>query len=143
MVDREPRVYAERYGPPVLLALAVAFVFWVRMLPGERVITDTAVFFSGNDARYHSRATQYVVRYFPDMTPFDPWSNFPCGTGRHSGFGGLFDQIVALAALVVGLGSPSDHLVDVVLALAPPVPVRSVGEHSSQLRSGSLVAGSR
>ncbi len=121
MLDRDAEALAERYGPPVLLLLVVAFMFWVRTLPADRVITESAVFFSGNDAWYHERMTQYAVRYFPHTTPFDPWSNFPFGTARHSGFGGLFDQLVALAALVVGLGSPSDRLVDVVLAVAPAV----------------------
>ena len=121
MDSHDLRPSAKRYGPSIALLLVVAFMFWVRMLPADSVITDSAVFFSGNDAWYHSRMAQYAVRYFPHTTPFDPWSNFPFGTGRHSGFGGLFDQLVALAALVVGLGSPSDHLVNVVLAVAPPV----------------------
>lgn len=119
MVDRDPHTLAERYSPGILISLVVGFMFWVRMIPAERIITETAVFFSGNDAWYHERVTQYIVRYFPRMTPFDPWSYFPFGTGRHSGFGGLYDQLVALAALVVGLGSPSEHLVEVALAVAP------------------------
>jgi len=121
MVDRDVDALLHRYGPQIALLVVVAFMFWVRMIPADRVITDSAVFFSGNDAWYHARMTHYAVQYFPNTTPFDPWSNFPYGTGRHSGFGGLYDQIVALAALVVGLGDPSDHQIDVVLAVAPPV----------------------
>ena len=148
MLDRDQRVLAERYGPHVLLLFVVGFMFWVRMLPADRVITDSTVFFSGNDAWYHKRMTHYAVRYSPHTTPFDPWSNFPFGTGRHSGFGGLFDQLVALAALVVGLGSPSDRLINVVLAVAPPIfgaltaiPTYFIARHLTDRWGGLVAAG--
>ena len=121
MTDRDPLALAERYGPYALLLLVVAFMLWVRLLPIDRVVTSDAVYFSGNDPWYHVRMVQYAVRHFPETTPFDPWSYFPFGTDRHSGFGGLFDQIIALTALIVGMGSPSDHTVEVVTALAPAI----------------------
>jgi dolichyl-diphosphooligosaccharide--protein glycosyltransferase len=109
------------YGPYLGIFLLVGFMFWVRIRPSDRVITESAVFFSGNDPWYHARIVNYVVRYFPATPNFDPYSYFPYGTARHSGFGGLFDQLIALAALVVGGGSPSNHLIEVVTAYAPPV----------------------
>ena len=121
MDDPDWSSLGEEYGPHAILVAIVGFMFWIRSRPSvvSRVITDEAVYFSGNDPWYHARIVQLTVEHFPATPNFDPWSFFPYGTGRHSGFGGLYDQLIALAALVVGGGSPSTHLVDVVVAYAP------------------------
>lgn len=121
MGEHDPRAVAVRYGPVALLVVLAAMALWIRLLPVEQVLTDARVTFSGTDAWYHRRMVGYAVAHFPGTTPFDPWSNFPTGTGHHSGFGGLFDQLVAAGAIVLGLGSPDERLVDVVLALAPTI----------------------
>jgi dolichyl-diphosphooligosaccharide--protein glycosyltransferase len=50
--------------------------------------------------------------------PYDPWTYFPFGTATGQ-FGALFDQIIALIALILGLGSPSSSLFDHVVLIAP------------------------
>jgi oligosaccharyl transferase (archaeosortase A-associated) len=111
--------FEEWYHVPVL-AVVVAVMFWIRMRPYDRFIRNGDVLFSGNDPWYHLRAVQYTVRHWPFTIPFDPWTNFPFGTSVGQ-FGTLYDQIVATAALILGLGSPSSTLVAKVLLVAPPV----------------------
>ena len=101
-----------------LLALAVAFSLWVRTRGWRNFVTDGRVLFSGNDPWYHYRTVQYTVRNWPFTMPFDPWTGYPTGTSVGQ-FGTLFDQIIATVALVVGLGSPSDHTIAMVHLFAP------------------------
>ena len=109
----------ERFEVPALLAV-VAAMLWIRLRSYSNFVGDGTVYFSGNDAWYHLRATQYVVEHWPFTMPFDPWTNFPKGTNVGQ-FGTLYDQIVATVALVVGLGDPSADLVAKTLLVAPAV----------------------
>ena len=129
------------YHVPALL-LAAAWMFWVRMQSYSNFLQNGEAFFSGNDAWYHFRATSYVVRHFPSTMPYDIWTGFP--VGHFSGqFGSLYDQLIALVALIVGLGAPSDTLVAKALLVAPPIfgalavfPVYLIGK-----RFGNRIAG--
>ncbi|WP_135828371.1 oligosaccharyl transferase, archaeosortase A system-associated [Halorussus halobius] len=102
------------------LAAAMAFMLWVRLQSYGNFVRDGEVFFSGNDPWYHFRQVEYTVQNWPATMPFDPWTYFPFGTSVGQ-FGTLFDQLVATAALVVGLGDPSSQLVAKTLLVAPPV----------------------
>jgi oligosaccharyl transferase (archaeosortase A-associated) len=109
----------EEYQVPIL-ALLMAFMLWVRTRSYDRFVRDGEVFFSGNDPYYHIREVSYTVRNWPATMPYDPWTYYPFGTNVDQ-FGTLFDQLVATAALVVGLGSPSQALVGKTLLVAPAV----------------------
>ena len=109
----------EAYHYPVLLAVVV-FAFWNRFRNYSDFIIDGDILYGGNDPWYHARSTEYVIQNFPETMPFDPWTNFPFGTAS-SQFGTLFDQLIALAALVVGLGDPSQSTSQFVLLVAPAV----------------------
>ncbi|WP_435063260.1 oligosaccharyl transferase, archaeosortase A system-associated [Halobaculum sp. EA56] len=112
-------VLRDLYHVPALLAV-VAFMLWVRLQSYGNFVRDGEVYFSGNDAWYHLRMVEYTVANWPFTMPFDPWTNYPFGTSVGQ-FGTLYDQIVATAALVVGLGSPSADLVAKTLLVAPAV----------------------
>ncbi|MFC7233952.1 oligosaccharyl transferase, archaeosortase A system-associated [Halosegnis marinus] len=103
-----------------LLALAVAFSLWVRTRGWRNFVVDGRVLYSGNDAWYHYRMVQYTVEHWPFTMPFDPWTEFPTGTFVGQ-FGTLYDQIIATAALVVGLGSPTTQQVAMTHLFAPAV----------------------
>jgi dolichyl-diphosphooligosaccharide--protein glycosyltransferase len=105
------------YHLPLLVTLVV-FALWNRVRNYSNFIVDGEVLYPNNDPWYHARSTEYVVENFPQTMPFDPWTNFPQGTAEGQ-FGTLFDQIIALIALVVGLGSPSDGTVELVILFAP------------------------
>ena len=109
----------EYYHYPALLAIVV-FAFVNRVRNYSNFIVDGEILYSGNDPWYHMRSTEYVINNFPETMPFDPWTFFPNGTAN-SQFGTLFDQLIALVALVVGLGSPSEGTGRFVILIAPAV----------------------
>ena len=133
------------YHVPVLVTLFV-FMLWVRVRPWEGFVQpDGTVLFRGNDPWYHYRMVEYTLRHFPSTMPFDPWTTFPVGTSVGQ-FGTLFDQLMAAAALVVGLGSPTVQQVQMVMLFTPAVlgavtvvPVYLLGTHMSS-RLGGLTA---
>jgi dolichyl-diphosphooligosaccharide--protein glycosyltransferase len=112
-------VVGEYYHIPAVVAL-LGFMLWSRVRDWQEFLIDGTVFFSGNDPWYHYRMVQYTVQNWPETSPFDPWTQFPFGT-HSSQFGTVMDQLVATAALVVGLGNPSDHTVRLVVLFAPAV----------------------
>ncbi|WP_436928889.1 oligosaccharyl transferase, archaeosortase A system-associated [Halosimplex halobium] len=112
-------VVGEYYHIPAVVAL-LGFMLWSRVRDWKEFVVDGTVYFSGNDPWYHYRMVQYTVRNWPKTSPFDPWTQFPVGT-HSSQFGTVMDQLVATAALVVGLGNPSDHTVRLVVLFAPAV----------------------
>ncbi|POG54945.1 oligosaccharyl transferase, archaeosortase A system-associated [Haloferax marisrubri] len=107
------------YHVPALLVILVAMLA-VRLRSYSNFVRDGDVLFSGNDAWYHLREVTYTVQNWPSTMPFDPWTYFPFGTSVGQ-FGTIYDQIIATAALVVGLGSPSADLVAKTLLVAPAV----------------------
>ncbi|MBS1263606.1 MAG: Dolichyl-monophosphooligosaccharide--protein glycotransferase AglB [Methanonatronarchaeales archaeon] len=105
-----------------LLALAVAFAaaLYIRGAPHvDDVFRDGFVKFQGNDPWYHMRLVDVTVRHFPRRVFYDPFANLP--DGAHLAWAPLPDQLVAGAALVLGLGAPGQGLVDTVGAYFPAV----------------------
>src|SRR6056297_1602638 len=111
--------FEDWYHVPVLVAAAV-FMLWVRLQSYGNFTRNGEVYLAGNDAWYHLRQVQYTVQNWPSTMPYDPWTYFPFGTSVGQ-FGTLYDQLIATAALVVGLGSPSTELVTKTLLVAPAV----------------------
>ena len=102
------------------LAGVMLFMLWVRLQSRDNFIRGDEVLFSGNDAFYHFREISYTVNNYPWTMPFDPWTRYPQGTSVGQ-FGTLFDQLIATAALIVGLGDPSSRQVALVTLVAPAV----------------------
>ncbi|TKR28262.1 oligosaccharyl transferase, archaeosortase A system-associated [Natronomonas salsuginis] len=108
------------YHIPVLAAL-MAFMLWIRVRHySNHVGSDGRPLYRGNDPYYHYRSTRYVVEHYPFTMPFDPWTGFDAGT-RAGQFGTIFDQVVATAAMIVGLGSPSESTIIATTLLTAPV----------------------
>jgi dolichyl-diphosphooligosaccharide--protein glycosyltransferase len=138
-------ILEETYHILVLFILA-AYMLAVRLQTYGRFVTDSGVYFSGNDPWYHYRAVKYSIANWPFTIPFDPLTGFPDGAAVGQ-FGTLFDQILATVILVLGLGSPSDELVRTVMVLAPPVigalcliPVYAIGKQLHSRRAGVIGA---
>ena len=132
------------YHIPVLAAL-MAFMLWNRVRHYERMIGENGEpLYRGNDPYYHRRTTDYVIQNYPFNMPYEVWSGFDTGT-QVGQFGTIFDQLVATAALVVGLGDPSQSTVTMVTLVATPVvavlcvvPMYYVGERLGG-RLGGLI----
>jgi dolichyl-diphosphooligosaccharide--protein glycosyltransferase len=112
-------LFFDWYHVPVLV-LVVATMLAIRLQAFDTFVRGGRVYFSGNDAWYHLRQVEYTVRHWPFTMPYDPWTNFPYGTNAGQ-FGTLYDQLIATAALVVGLGSPSSSTIAKTLLVAPAV----------------------
>ena len=115
--------FEEIYHLPAL-AVLMGFMLWVRLQARSRFLPENTgaeqVLFRGNDAYYHLRQVKYTVHNWPFTKPFDPWTRFPYGTSVGQ-FGTLFDQAIATAALIVGLGDPSSREIAMTLLVAPAV----------------------
>jgi dolichyl-diphosphooligosaccharide--protein glycosyltransferase len=144
--DRDPlALLVETVHVPILLGVA-AWMAAVRLAPADAVRVDGRLLLTGSDAWYHLRQVSWTVAHFPATQPFDPWTNYPTGTSVGQ-FGTPFDQAVAAAALVVGLGDPSPATVRAVLATAPVVagaltvvPTYALASRLRDRRAGLLAA---
>jgi len=107
------------YHIPLLGAL-VAFMLWIRVQSYDNFIIDGEFFFTGNDPWYHFRETTYTVMNYPFTMPYDVWTRYPEGNLAGQ-FGTLWDQLVATAILIVGLGSPTETQAATVMLVATAV----------------------
>ncbi len=130
--------------------LAVALIgfaaLWIRTLPSDTVfLSDGFVKFVSNDAWYHIRLLSALLENYPHRIFFNPMTNYPYGSYIH--FGPLFDQMIAITSLVLGLGNPSSELVNTVAAYFPAVlgaltviPVYYIGKYLGGHKTGILAA---
>jgi len=133
---------------PYTLAVAViGFVaFWIRTLPSDTVfLSNGFVRFGGNDPWYHMRTLNVLLENYPNRMFFNPMTNYPNGSYIH--FGPLFDQMMAITSLFLGLGNPSQELVNTVGAYFPTVlgaltviPVYYIGKYLGGHKTGILAA---
>jgi dolichyl-diphosphooligosaccharide--protein glycosyltransferase len=133
---------------PYTLAVAIIiFVsLWVRMRPYDYVfLSNGFVKFTSNDAWYHMRTLNVLLENYPQRMFFNPMTNYPNGSYIH--FGPLYDQLMAITALVLGMGSPGQDLVNTVGAYFPAVlgaltviPVYYIGKYLGGRKTGILAA---
>ncbi|HOW14592.1 oligosaccharyl transferase, archaeosortase A system-associated [Methanosarcina sp.] len=133
---------------PYTLAVAIiCFVsLWIRMRPYDSVfLSNGFVKFASNDAWYHMRTLNVLLENYPNRMFFNPMTNYPNGSYIH--FGPLYDQMMAITSLILGLGSPSQDLVNTVGAYFPAVlgaltviPVYYIGKYLGGHKTGILAA---
>jgi dolichyl-diphosphooligosaccharide--protein glycosyltransferase len=133
---------------PYSLAVAlIAFIaLWVRLLPSKSIILSNGlVKFVSNDPWYHMRTLNVLLENYPQRMFFNPMTNYPKGSYIH--FGPLFDQMMAITSLILGLGNPSSELVNNVGAYFPAVlgaltviPVYYIGKYLGSHKTGILAA---
>ncbi|ELZ17693.1 oligosaccharyl transferase, archaeosortase A system-associated [Natrinema limicola] len=108
------------YHLPVL-GVVMLFMLWVRTQSYDRFVTDDGTpAFAGIDSWYHWRTINWTAENYPHTMPYEIWTGFP--TGQYVGqFGTLYDQLIVTAAMIVGLGDPSQQTLYTVSLLAVPV----------------------
>ncbi len=96
-----------------ILLLALAVRLWVFPV----VFSNGGVTLLGADTYYHARRILATVAHFPDALSFDSYINFPYGSSI--GWAPLYDQFIALIALIIGTGKPGLNTIEVTTALVP------------------------
>ncbi|WP_410507575.1 oligosaccharyl transferase, archaeosortase A system-associated [Methanosarcina hadiensis] len=133
---------------PYTLAVAIiGFVsLLIRIRPYDYVFLSSGfVKFTSNDAWYHMRTLNVLLENYPHRMFFNPMTNYPAGSHIH--FGPLYDQMMAITSLILGLGSPGQDLVNTVGAYFPAVlgaltviPVYYIGKYLGGHKTGILAA---
>ena len=131
----------------VIVALLFGLALFLRVYPSyDQVFVGDWVKFTGNDAYYQMHLVDNLVRNFPHLTTFSPYLLFPGGMG----VGGVHFLNWLLASIIwlIGLGSPTEHTVDVVGVYFPAVlgalttiPVYFIGKELFGRWAGVLAAG--
>lgn len=104
----------------IILLVLCGISLYIRIaLPYDQVFVNGSVWFKGTDAWYHMRLVDNLLHHFPYRISFDPYTFYPHGIAV--GWPPFFDWLVAGVIWLVGLGSPTQHTIDVVGAYIPPV----------------------
>lgn len=144
-IDKITTLYKKsRIG--LLVAVFVLLAFIIRtILPFDDIFTSLGSKLSSIDAYYQVGLVDNWVHNFPNVTDFQPFLVYPDG----GGYGSIhfFNFLLALVIFIIGLGSPSQHLVDVVSAYYPVVlaaltviPVYFIGKTLFNRWAGLLAA---
>jgi len=153
-MSRHQEAKESRFSPKLLAGIIVALFFGIALylrvcLPYDQVFSGDWIKFTGIDAYYHMHLVDNLVHNFPRLMGFDPYFIYPGGTGV--GSISFFDWLLATIIWVIGLGSPTQHTVDVVGVYFPAVlgaltviPVYFIGKelfgHWAGVVSAGLIA---
>ena len=105
-------------GASLLVCFVAALLLRV-LLPYKDVFTANGVVFTGNDAYYQMRLVETFVHNFPRFQGVDPYLAFP-GSGWNV-VPSFFQWSLGVVIWIVGLGSPTEHTINVVGAYFPAI----------------------
>jgi len=140
-----------RFHSGLIASIIVALFFGVALylriaLPYDQVFVGDWIKLTGNDAYYFMRIVDNLVHNFPHLNSFDPYMLYPGGGGPGSLT--FFDYFLATITWLIGLGSPTQHTVDVVGVYFPAVlgaltviPVYFIGKTLFSRWAGVIAAG--
>ncbi len=127
-----------KFSPKLLIGILLVIFFGVSLifritLPYDQIFSGEWIKFASIDAYYHMRLVDNLVHNFPNLTEFDPFFIYPGGHGVGSIH--FFDWLLSGIIWVIGLGSPSQHTIDVIgvyfpaiLAALTVIPVYFIGK---------------
>lgn len=129
----------------ILFTVAIITLLF-RILPQQDIVFGSNwVNFQGNDTWYHVRLIENLLHHFPFRVAFDPYTYFPYGQAVF--FAPFFDILLGFFAWVIGLGTPTQHTIEMVAAYAPPtlgaltvIPVYFIGKTMFSRKVGLLAA---
>lgn len=103
-----------------ILTLFFAFALFLRVyLCYDNVFTTVGIKFTSNDSYFFMRLVDNLVHNFPNYTGADPYLQYPVYSGKV--VINFLVWILAVPAWIIGLGSPSEHLIDVVGVYEPAI----------------------
>lgn len=131
----------------VLLSLCLGVSLYFRIvLPYPKIFVGDWVKLAGPDAYFHMRTVDNLVHNFPHLGSFNPYLIYPGGGGVSPT--AFFDYLVASLIWLIGLGSPTQHTVDVVSVFFPAIlgtltviPVYFIGKELLGRWAGLVAAG--
>ncbi|MFC2059863.1 STT3 domain-containing protein, partial [Chloroflexota bacterium] len=120
---QEPK--ESRFSPKLLAGIILALLFGIALylrvsLPYDKVFTGEWIKFTGIDVYYHIRLVDNLVHNFPHYMSIDPYFLYPGATTGEIQIR-FFDWLLASLIWLIGLGSPTEHTVDVVGVYYPAV----------------------
>jgi len=140
-----------RFSPKLLAGIILAVIFGIALyfragLPYDQVFSGDWIKFTSVDAYYHMRLVDNLVQNFPHRLGFDVYTYFPYGT-LVTWFP-FFDWLLAGVIWLIGLGSPTQHTIDVIGAYFPAIlgaltviPVYFIGKELFNRWVGVISAG--
>ena len=143
------RAFRQKLVIGVLLAAIFAIALYLRVaLPYDQVFTSQGVIkFTSVDAYYEMRIVDNLVHNFPHLNSFDPYMLYP-GGGATSFHFPFYEYLLAGIIWLIGLGSPTQHTIDVVAAYFPAIlgaltiiPVYFIGKTLFSRWAGIISAG--
>lgn len=131
---------------PILLLVFFGVALYLRVvLPYDQVFVGNTVKFITNDAYYFMRQVDNLVHNFPHLISFDPYLSYP--NGASLGSQTFYVRFLSSVIWLFGLGSPTQHTVDVVGAYFPAflsalmvIPVYFIGKILFNRWAGILAA---
>ncbi|MFC1964592.1 oligosaccharyl transferase, archaeosortase A system-associated [Chloroflexota bacterium] len=140
-----------RLSPKLLAGILLVIFFGIALLfrvvfPYDQVFAGEWIKFTGVDAYYHMRLVDSLALNFPHAHNFDTYIIYPA-TG-YLGRLPFFDWLLAGIIWVIGLGSPTQHTIDVIGVYFPAVlgalvviPVYFIGKELFGRWAGVISAG--
>ncbi len=104
----------------IVIGLLVVLALFLRIyLPYKDIFVGDWIKFAGGDNYFYERLVDYMTHNFPHLPSIDPYLSYP--NGESIGAFYLFARILASASWLIGLGHPSQHLIDMVSVYIPPI----------------------
>ena len=140
-----------KLSPRLVSGIFIALFFGVALfirayLPYDAVFGGEWLKFTSPDAYYHMRLVDNLVNHFPNRILFDPYVNFP--QGKFLDISPFFHWFMGGIIWLIGLGSPTQHTVDMVGVYFPAVlgaltviPVYFIGKELFGRWAGIISAG--
>ncbi|MFC2070365.1 oligosaccharyl transferase, archaeosortase A system-associated [Chloroflexota bacterium] len=141
-----------KISPKIITAVLLVVIFVLALcirtvLPSERVFSDEGIKYTSADAYYNIRQVDNLAHNYPNHTDADPYFIYPRETLNqvHVRF---FAWMLATISWIIGLGAPTQHIVDLVGVYVPAVfgalmiiPVYLIGREIFGRWAGLLSAG--
>ena len=102
-----------------ILILVLIAGFIIRLLTYPQVFENDRIIFLETDPYYHMWRVFSYIDTFPRTFLFDGYINYPYGV--LVGWPPLFDQVIALISIILGLGKPGVNLIELVGVSMPVV----------------------
>ncbi len=150
-MKKDQKVRERKLSPKLIAGIMLAMFFAVALilriyLPYDKVFSGEWIKFTGSDCYYYMRLVDNLVHNFPHLTTFDPYLIYP--GGEEVGTIHFFTRLLAGIIWLIGLGSPTQHIIDVIGAYSPAIlgaliiiPVYFIGKELVSRWAGIIAAG--